>query len=720
MKLFIIANRLPVKAVEKEGSFIFTPSEGGLATGLNSLETSLEKHWIGWPGIATEDESKRADIEKKLNEINFHPVFLSEEHIKNYYEGYSNSTIWPMCHYFFAFTQYKNSYWEAYKEVNKIFADRTISLIGPDDLIWVQDYHLMLLPGMLRQSNPTANIGYFHHIPFPSYELFRILPERAEILSNLMGADFIAFHTHDYMRHFISAVQRVLNLDFKLDEVQTGNRIVRVDSLPMGINYELFYNSSLQPETQEAITKLKKDFGESKLILSVDRLDYSKGILHRLEGFEYFLQKHPEFNGKVSLAMVIVPSRDTVESYAGLKTKIDEMIGSINGRYSSINWTPVHYFYHSFSFENLTALYNMADIALVTPLRDGMNLVAKEYIAAKRDKAGVLILSEMAGAAVELSEAVIINPNDIQQIERAIHQALLMPEQEQLARLKSMQEIISFQTVKRWAEDFVGEMQDVHKKNKEMAAKLIEAKNSSKIKAQYNKAKNRLIVFDYDGTLSGFKIRPQDAVPTAELIDILKAFCSDPKNTVVINSGRDAKTLENWFGSLNIAISAEHGAFYKEDGVWHSNLTDKAWDKTLLQTIKRFTDKTPKSSIEIKKTALVWHYRNVDSWLSSLREQQLVNALITPCAKLKLQIMRGNKVIEIKSPDFTKGSEIKRITAKNKYDFILAAGDDITDEDMFASLPAEAITIKVGSVSQRAQYALLSQKDVLPFLTSLL
>lgn len=720
MKLFIISNRLPVKAVEKDGSYIFTPSEGGLATGLNSLETDLEKHWVGWPGIATDDPELQADITAKLAKFNFHPVFLSEEQVKNYYEGYSNSTIWPMCHYFFAFTQYKNSYWETYKQVNKIFADKTLSVAGEEDLVWVQDYHLMLLPGMLRQVKKELSIGYFHHIPFPSYELFRILPERAEILSNLMGADFIAFHTHDYMRHFISAVQRVLHLDFKLDEVQTDNRIVRVDALPMGINYDLFYNSSLDTKTQISIKKLKKDFGQEKLILSVDRLDYSKGILHRLEGFELFLKEHPEFKGKVSMAMVIVPSRDTVDSYAGLKTKIDEMIGSINGKYSSINWTPVHYFYHGFPFEQLTALYHMADIALVTPLRDGMNLVAKEYVAAKRDSAGVLILSEMAGAATELSDAVIINPNDALQIERAIDEALSMPKDEQLARLKSMQEVISLQTVNKWADDFVRSMRAVRQRNKEMTAKFITKDNLKEIKSQYQAAKKRLFVLDYDGTLAGFKLRPKDAVPSAELLDLIKKLSSDAKNKIVINSGRDAETLQEWFGKFNVDISAEHGAFYKEDGIWHNNLKDTQWDKNLMAILNRFTRKTPKSAIEVKKTALVWHYRNADSWLAMLREQQLVNALITPCSKLKLQIMRGNKVIEIKSPDFTKGSEIKRILAKNNYDFIFAAGDDVTDEDMFASLPKSAVTVKVGSVSPRAKFALRAQTDVLPALESLL
>ena len=231
MKLYIISNRLPVKVTKEDETFVFSRSEGGLATGLDSLQISYEKHWIGWPGICVDNEESKEEITFRLEGINFHPVFLSEIQIKNYYEGYSNSTIWPLCHYFFVYTLYRNSFWQSYQEVNQLFCDAICRVIRPGDKVWIQDYQLMLLPGMLRKVYPDLNIGYFHHIPFPSYELFRILPERAEILKGLLGADFIAFHTHDYMRHFISAVERVLRIDFKLDEAQLGNRVVRTDEI---------------------------------------------------------------------------------------------------------------------------------------------------------------------------------------------------------------------------------------------------------------------------------------------------------------------------------------------------------------------------------------------------------------------------------------------------------------------------------------------------------
>ncbi len=721
MKLFIISNRLPVKANRTDNNdFEFTRSEGGLATGLGSLTMEVEQHWIGWPGVHTETDAEQKEITEHLRPLNFHPVFLTPEQVENYYEGYSNSILWPLCHYFFAFIEYENKYWESYKEVNNLFCQTAVPLIEPGDIIWVQDYQLMLLPQMLRKSLDDVSIGYFHHIPFPSYELFRVLPERAEILEGLLGADLIGFHIHDYMRHFVSTVERVLDLRFKLDNVLLKDRISYVDAFPMGINYSLYNDAILNPKVQQKAVELKKDYGTHKLILSVDRLDYSKGILHRLKGFALFLEKHPEYKEKVSMAMIIVPSRDTVDRYADLKTKIDEAIGAINGMYSTINWTAVYYFYRSFDLEELLAMYYIADIALVTPLRDGMNLVAKEYIATKRDTPGVLILSEMAGSAIELSDAIIVNPNDLGQIEQAILQAMEMPIEEQLDKMHLMQNLLLKQTVKKWAGDFVQELESIRDKNQTLNRKKIDETIFKEMKRKYQKTTKRLFILDYDGTLSAFKNRPEDAFPTKELLKILEQLCADKKNKVVISSGRDHQTLDKWFGHLPLALAAEHGAFYKEEGVWHENIKADPWDDEILSIFQTFIDKTPRSKLEKKETALVWHYRNVDDWLASLREQQLVNALINPCARQNLQIMRGDKIVEIKSPLFTKGSEARRILQNDSFDFILAMGDDTTDEDTFRELPEDTFTIKIGNISEMARYSLLLQSEVLPFLKRLI
>lgn len=716
MRLFIISNRLPLKATKTDRDFEFIPSEGGLVTGLASLDMNIEKHWVGWPGMYFENDDEKKRVDKHLSQFNYHPVFLSEDQIEEYYEGYSNSIIWPLCHYFYSFIRYESSYWKAYQEVNTIFMNTLDTLLQKDDIVWVQDYHLMLLPQLIREHNKDISIGYFHHIPFPSYELFRVLPERAKILNGLMGADLIAFHTHDYMRHFVSASERVLDLNYHLDQVKHNNRMVYVDAFPMGINYNLYHNAILNEEIQQKAEELKQTFGGSKLILSVDRLDYSKGILHRLQGFYRFLESHPEYIGEVSLAMIIVPSRANVEHYSDLKTNIDEMIGRINGEYSTISWTPVYYFYHSFCFEELIAMYSIADIALVTPLRDGMNLVAKEFIAVKRDKPAVLILSEMAGSAIELSEAIIVNPNDTEEISNAILAALQMPEEEQMATLLKMQKKISRQDVNRWASGFVNELCAIRERNTKLHKKRIGETKTNAIAQLYRSAKKRLFVLDYDGTLVAFKKRPEQAVPTAALMDTLEGLCKDPANHVVINSGRNFEKLDEWFGHMPVTLAAEHGAFYKQNGMWHSNIDGFQWDDEVLNILQQFVDKTQHSEIEIKKTALVWHYRNVDSWFAALRERQLVNELMEPCARLNLQILRGNKVVEIKSPLHNKGTEVQRLLEQDDYDFILAMGDDTTDEDIFRALPESAITVKVGSISEVASFFLNLQQETIPFL----
>ncbi|MBM6992651.1 MAG: bifunctional alpha,alpha-trehalose-phosphate synthase (UDP-forming)/trehalose-phosphatase [Prevotella sp.] len=720
MKLYIIANRLPVKVSSDNGSFLFTRSEGGLATGLNSLDTTFEKHWIGWPGICLKKKTQQQDICNRLESMNLHPVFLTQSQYNYYYEGYSNSTLWPLCHYFFDKSKYRKNYWTAYQEVNRKFATAVCDQAEPDSMVWVQDYQLLLVPGMLREMRPDLRIGFFMHIPFPSYELFRVLPEHAILLKGMLGADFIAFHTHDYLRHFISASERSLGLEFKLDEVMVGGRAVHIDALPMGVNYDLYHQAGQHIEVRQAIGKMQQLVGNHQLILSVDRLDYSKGILHRLVGYAAFLDNNPSAIGKVTLVMVVVPSRDKVEKYAELKRQIDEKIGSINGKYSHLGWTPVCYFYRALPFEELSALYKMSDIALVTPLRDGMNLVAKEYIASKQiSHPGILILSRMAGAAAELTEALLINPNDTTQIAGALEQAIAMPKEERQRRLAALQDTVSTQTVYKWAADFINEWSEAVSRNIEIKAKVMGRERQDNIALRYQQSKHRLIVLDYDGTLVGLRNDPQKSIPTEELKALLAKLSEDSRNHIVVNSGRDHQTLEKWLGDINLDIVAEHGAFYKSDNHWTEYSTRVEWSDRLVDVLKAFVKKTPNSRLEIKDTALAWHYREVDAWLGTFRAQQLARTLYRACSKMGLQVIPGNKVLEIKSSGYNKGTIIKKLISQHDYDFTMAIGDDTTDEDMFLALPPDGFSIRVGICSTNARFLLSETGDVLPFLDAL-
>ena len=334
-KLIIVANRLPVKGAFLNNRVHLEKSAGGLATGLDSLNILYEKHWIGWPGIYTNDEKGKAMLSASLADHNFHPVFLTEEDVELYYEGYSNSTLWPLFHYFFVYTRHEKSYWEAYQKVNRLFLEKVLEISGCDDIIWVQDYHLMLLPGMIREHLPGVRIGFFLHIPFPSFELFRTLENRNEILTGLLGADLVGFHTYDYMRHFISSLYRIKGIESNDNTFHYNNRTLSVDTFPMSINFSQFNNAHKDPEVKRLAAEFRSNYPDQRIVLSVDRLDYSKGVLQRLEGFRLLLQNHPEWVNRVSLVMILVPSRDSVDKYHDLKTRIDETIGNLNGAYSS-------------------------------------------------------------------------------------------------------------------------------------------------------------------------------------------------------------------------------------------------------------------------------------------------------------------------------------------------------------------------------------------------
>lgn len=719
-RLLIVANRLPVNVKIENGSISYQSSSGGLATGLNSLETKIEKHWIGWPGVYPKQESEKNDIEAKLEKDLIHPVFLSKDEIKCYYEGFSNKTIWPLFHYFSEFTNYERDFWTHYKKVNQLFCQKVLEIAQPDDIIWVQDYHLMLLPEMIREHLPQSQIGFFLHIPFPSYELFRTLPWRREILEGLMGADLLGFHTYEYMRHFISAISRILNLEHNLGVIYIENRAIQVDAFPMGIDFQKFNNSIEDPIVTQQVSIFRKNFGDVKLALSVDRLDYSKGILQRLKAFDKLLTQKPQYKKEVSLILLVVPSRDNVSDYKDLKEEIDKAVGNLNGKFGSLDWTPIYYLYRSLPFKQLSALYNLADIALVTPFRDGMNLVAKEYVASKKDQKGVLILSEMAGAVVELRDTLCVNPNDIDSIVHALEMSLNMPEKEQKERMMAMQKIISKQTIQKWANDFINTLHNIRQQQINIEAKILYEDVILELKRKFLAAEKKLLLLDYDGTLVPYVEKPKNAVPDNELVLLLEMLADEHGSTIVIVSGRDQETLDRWFRDINVDIVAEYGSWSREDFTWKQNsqISDD-WKKEIMPYFKEFIDKTPGSFSEEKTHSIVWHYRKVDAWLANLRVQEFLNAFIYPCTKYNLEIIEGKKFIEVRVADKKRHETIRKWVKQESWDFILAIGDDQADEEMFKALPKDAYSIKVGYGTTKAKFHLGSHEEVRELLSYL-
>lgn len=468
MRLLIISNRLPITIEKKEGSLFQKESSGGLVSGLSSYLDSLKGSsfpsktdyiWIGWPGLEIESGEQAEMQSKIMAEYRAYPVFLNENTMENFYEGFCNNTIWPLFHYFPSFALYENGYWDSYNEVNEKFLEAILKILKPGDLIWIHDYHLMLLPGLIREKKPDARIGFFLHIPFPAYEIFSLLPSqwRVKILEGLLGSDVIGFHTNDYTQYFLRCVQRILLKDTPDGNIQMGRRFVKARTFPMGIDFQKFQKSFGRSEVQKNVKILKRTLKYEKIILSIDRLDYTKGILNRLQGYEIFLQNNQAWIGKIILILRIIPSRIGVKHYRKMKKQIDEFVGRINGKFGNISWAPISYQYGFLPFDPMVALYSISDVILVTPLRDGMNLISKEYIACRIDKTGVLILSEMAGASKELTDAIIINPNNKEEIAEAISAALVMPVREQIRRIKLMQMHLKNSDVVKWADDFIRE-----------------------------------------------------------------------------------------------------------------------------------------------------------------------------------------------------------------------------------------------------------------------
>ena len=724
-KTIIISNRLPVQLQISNGKIVAIPSVGGLATGMKSIHNSGESLWIGWSGLTDEEtpEELIPAIDTALAAHKCSKVKLSQKEMEGYYFGFSNRTIWPLFHYFMEYTEFELDFWESYKSVNQKFADAIIANSKDEDVIWIHDYQLMLVPQMVKEKRPNAAIGFFLHIPFPSYEIFRILPWREELLTGLLGADLIGFHTYDYERHFLSSVRRLLGLEVSFNDINTGNRVVKVDSFPMGIDYKKFHKAALKhnalaPDKRSVFQKRLDDHKiaspDSKLILSIDRLDYSKGIAKRISAFEYFLHKYPEYKEKVRLVILAVPSRSNVPQYQLLKKEIDELVGRLNGELSTVNWTPIWYFYRSMPFENLIDLYTSSDIAWLTPLRDGMNLVAKEYIATRTDKTGVLILSEMAGSAYEMNEALLINPNNFEHQAQTLKKAITMPKKEQMARNMFLQKRLERYNVEVWAQEFMTALQNQMKNNEAFVSKKIDHNILSTIITGYKKAKKRLIFLDYDGTLADFHVDPQQASPDKALYEVLDKIHQQEGTTLFLISGRDKQTFSKWFLHKKYNMIVEHGVWISRNGEEFSMLekVKSDWMPKIKPVLESFVDRTPGSFIEEKNYSLAWHYRNTDPDFGEKRATELNTVLTSLTSNDSLSVLNGNKVMEVKSSNVNKGRAAVRMLSEAKYDFVFAMGDDWTDEYMFTDLPESTVSVKVGRQKTQAKYFVGNTKEV--------
>lgn len=726
IRTIVVSNRLPYTVQLKKNQWEFNRSAGGLVTALSGLYKEHPFHWVGWAGTEVPKDKQKAIRADMHDRYQASPVYLSETQIDQFYNGFCNQVLWPLFHYLPTMVEFDSEHWDTYKEVNQQFAETILSIANPGDQIWIHDFHLMLLPSLLRKAQPNLKIGFFLHIPFPSSEVYRLLAVRQEILAGLLGADLIGFHTYDYLRHFSSSCLRLMGLEAEPTAIKMQGRAVKLGVYPIGIDPERFTSTLQSKACLRQIERLKNAFGNRKIILGVDRMDYTKGVPLKLKAFEKFLERNPEQRSRTLLYQVAVPSRLGVEAYRKLTEEVDELVGHINGLYGSIEQSPIYYLNKPVSFEHLCALYATADVIFLTPIRDGMNLVVQEYLLCSREKRGVCVLSEFTGAAHALGGCLLVNPWDTDQVADTLAEALTLTEEERTERYNPMFHFIVDNTSYDWGVRFLTDLAAIESSTE--AEPGLRSMPLSHIRndmlAAYHRAHKRLLILDYDGTLTGFRNHPAEAKPDAELIDLLRRLANHKANTLCLISGRKHQDLETWFADLPIHLSAEHGYAYRDPKthVWSTPVhVDLSWMEDVRPVLRHYVERTPGTFIEEKPNALVWHYRRADPYFGHLQADELVAHLEQILAHLPAETLHGNRVVEVRPQGINKGTFVSQIlSAEPDTDFILCVGDDRTDLDMYGVLPPNAWTCHVGTMAPGVSCFAESHEEVRDLLHSFL
>jgi len=714
-RLIVASTRLPITLDKKGDDWEVIPSTGGLVTALASVKERRKFTWLGWPGSHV-SRGERQAVARHLAKHGTSPVFIDQEDMEGFYEGFSNDMLWPLFHNLTERSTFSREHWASYRRVNQMYADAIAKIARPGDVIWIHDYQLCLVPEMLREKGLGCPIGFFLHIPFPSADVYRTLPVAEELLRGLLGADVIGFHAYEYVSHFRMAALRVLGMESDSMSLRLQSRQVELEVLPIGIDPDDVRALLRTPTARREQTELERTFAGKRLIVGVDRLDYTKGIPLKLLAFEELLESHPEWRENVVLVQVAAPSRTGVEEYQQLKREVDELVGRINGRFSTSSHTPVVYINQSVDRMRLSGLYRASAIALITPVRDGMNLVALEYVAARRGLGGTLILSEFCGAAHCLPGARLVNPFNTHQVAQAMAHALEDdgPHHETFAH---MLRFVDENTSARWAEMFLEKL-EVFAGDQSREAKVLRV-NEPPLKRLIESARRPLVFLDYDGTLRSYVINPREAVPDQRILKVLERLSRVADVYVV--SGRDGNTLGDWLSHLDLGLVCEHGLAMKlPGGEWQGrkNVSGSALARLVKPLFEEFVQRTPGSSIEVKQAAIAWHSRAADPEYSLFQGKELLTRLEDLLKRRPYKVLRGNRVIEVRHEHVTKGSAVGHLLQRHpRADFIFCAGDDRTDEDMMLALPValkkRTVTCWVGAPNAHADYWRESNRGLL-------
>ena len=739
-ELVVVANRLPVDSrTLPDGATEWVTSPGGLVTAMESVMRTVDSGaWVGWGGTAGE-----APEPFEADGMSLYPVRLDQEDVERYYEGFSNATLWPLYHDVIVDPEFHRTWWDSYLSANRRFAEAAAPVAAPGGTIWVHDYQLQLVPQMIRAKRSDVRIGFFNHIPFPSVELFSQLPKRNSILRGLLGADLLGFQRESDSLNFVSAVRRLLGYHVEGMTIFVPGlgaspvREVQVQTFPISIDSAAVSALTEDPQIRERAAQLRRDLGDpAKIVLGVDRLDYTKGIRHRLKAWGELLNDGLIDPHDAVMIQVATPSRERVEAYRQLRDEVELTVGRINGEHAPIGRPAVSYQHHSFDRRDMTAMFMAADVVLVTALRDGMNLVAKEYVASRPDLHGVLVLSEFAGAADELRAAVMVNPHDIDELKAAILRSLAMPAEEQEEAMRSLRHQVMEHDVQTWAHNFLQQLEESGDPEPAVTPTIhltgetpSEAGEVETALTAFAEVPRLLIASDFDGVIAPI-VSDRDAVqPDAAALTALRELSELPGVAVALVSGRALADLDSHTRMpSSVVLVGSHGAEVGALPPWmqaevldQSSLTMTEQKEELLAsitaTLRRIARAHPGTEVETKPTAAVLHTRNAKGRGSiNATESALEYAMTLP----DVTVTPGKEVVEFAVVPTSKGAAVDTLARASAADAWLYLGDDVTDESVFAQLGDHDLGLKVGGGDTAARLRIADTEAVRGVLQRLL
>jgi trehalose 6-phosphate synthase/phosphatase len=698
-RLVIASNRLPFTVTSGRGRLELRPTTGGLASALSAVHQLANNLWVGWPGDFSEvDAAGSAELHETFVRHRVVPISLSGREIIDYYDGVCNAVLWPVLHYQIDRLPLTLPPFEPYRAVNERFAETLIAQHRPGDMIWIHDYHLMLVPAMVRRRIPDAAIGFFLHTPFPAADVFRVLPWRRELLEGVLGSTLVGFQTPGHAANFTAALTALTGHAIDGSGAITDGRRIEIGTYPIGIDTERLQNGG-QPSRRFARTT-------GRLFVGVDRLDYTKGLALRLTAFERLLVANPALHGNVQLLQVAVPSREHVSSFATVKREVEALIARVNVRFGTPSWTPVRYVPEAVPPADLAAIYRAADVMLVTSVRDGMNLVAKEFVSTRQDEDGVLVLSELTGAAGELREALTVNPYSVEELVSAMTRALDMDREERRERMSALRLRLGGRTVHTWAERFTSAVEAAAGGANRPAAA------AGTVRAAIERGRPVSLVLPFEGGLVEAAQDGWQSGPDPDLLEILRHLTMRSGLAVHLLSGVDHQTMDRWFDLIPAEIWAEHGLWRREaEGHrWRvTQWTTSEWREDVEQLLEQFVAATPGAFVEKGPNALVWRFHRADPTLGRSQAQTLAALLGDAAGPLGYEVTSSAGVVEVRATGLSVARTVQKVIDMSPTHQVVWIGDRGTAPDVADVLRPDDLLVDIATRDVRRARALIRE-----------